>query len=137
MYCSNEALLVRTFILAIARYVPERSPRVLPLLQKLTSLVHDKLPALLPETDSHKTADFGTFIMDVFRRLGVAIPGATEDLANLSWDQLPLVPTTSEMLNDNCDDRKYCLYKYSLGCQCQIGRLLIIYSSSSAIIASR
>ena len=105
-YCSNEAMLVRTFILAIARYVPERSPRVLPLLEKLTSLVHDKLPASRPAINSHETADFGTFILDVFRRLVVAIPGATEDTSSLSWDQLPLVPTSGEMLNETCTDRK-------------------------------
>ena len=106
-------MLVRTFILAIARYVPEKSPRVLPLLEKLTSLVHDTLPAPAPRptTNSHETVDFGTFILDVFRRLVVAIPGATEDMTSLNWDQLPLVPTPGEMLKENCTDRK-CIYIY-------------------------
>jgi hypothetical protein len=95
---SNEAMLVRTFILAIARYVPERSPRFLPLLEKLTSL------GQVPRQNSWETANFNTFMLDVVRRLVVAIPGATEDVTSLSWDQLPLVPTSGEMLNENCSD---------------------------------
>lgn len=57
--------------------------------------------------------EFGPFFLGVFRHLVVAIPGATEDVNSLSWDQLPLVPATQELLDRSCDDRKL-----SLTCSC-------------------
>lgn len=85
--------------------MPERSSRLLPLLDRLAGLVFDK--QLFAHLDSSgKPAEFGKFMLNAFRHLTKAIPGVTDDVHSLSWDQLSLVPTSGELTDVNCEDCK-------------------------------
>ena len=113
IYCSLEANTVQTVVEALIQAVPERCTRLLPVIEHMSRLAHDEAKqrqrACIADVDDKEQTSFMKdddcdpwksveFILRITRSLSVSVSGAAEDVASLNWNELPLIPVTSELL---------------------------------------
>lgn len=110
--CSPDAKIIQTVVEALIQAVPERCTRLLEVIEYLTRMAHDEsnqAPSLASSQeggcdtrsenlDSWKSVEF---LLRVTRTLAVSVSGAAEDVTSLNWNELPLVPATSELLGQS------------------------------------